>query len=176
MTMSERHATQDPGVDAQRDRVGEDLTCAVCGTSLIPILQVVGNNDGATESQREVHDHHELNMAEESPAEGQVETSPTRQPDKSSSKPVRRARLKPTITRSIAVRRAVRQEMVACIPGFTRARAQAVLDASEDGTFEGLVSLSSDELCRVLVAAEPGLKRDSELKCDLVKALKRVIQ
>ena len=66
--------------------------------------------------------------------------------------------------------------MIACIPGFTRARAQAVLDASEDGTFEGLVSLSSDELCRVLVAAEPGLKRDSELKCDLVKALKRVIQ
>ena len=175
MTMSERHATQDPGVDAQRDRVGEDLTCAVCGTSLIPMLQVVGNSDGATESQR-VHDHNELNVAEENPTEGQVETSPTRQPDKSSSKPVRRARLKPTITRSIAVRRAVRQEMIACIPGFTRARAQAVLEASEDGAFEGLVSLSSDELCRVLVTAEPALKRGSELKADLVKALKRVIQ
>ena len=76
----------------------------------------------------------------------------------------------------VQTRQKCSQEMIACIPGFTRARAQAVLDASEDGTFAGLVSLSSEELCRVLVAAEPALKRDSELRADLVKALKRVIQ
>lgn len=173
--MSERHATQDPGVDAQRDRVGEDLTCTVCGTSLVPMLQVVGREE-AVETHKEEHRLSAMNVAEASAEEEQPEPTASTSTREKSSKPTRRVRLKPTITRSTAVRRAVRQEMIACIPGFTRARAQAVLDASEDGTFAGLVSLSSEELCRVLVAAEPALKRDSELRADLVKALKRVIQ
>ena len=69
-----------------------------------------------------------------------------------------------------------RQEMIATIPGWNRARARAVLDACQDGTFAEVVSLSSNELARILVAGEPGLAKDTELKTDLVKALKRVIQ
>ena len=173
--MSERADAQDRGMDNQRDRVGDDLMCTVCGTSLVPMLQVVGREE-AIETHGEQHRPSAMNVAEASAEEEQPEPTASTSTREKSSKPTRRVRLKPTITRSTAVRRAVRQEMITCIPGFTRARAQAVLDASEDGTFAGLVSLSSEELCRVLVAAEPALKRDSELRADLVKALKRVIQ
>ena len=51
-----------------------------------------------------------------------------------------------------------------------------VLDASQDGTFADTLSLSPNGLAHILVAAEPGLARDTEVKTDLVEALQRVIQ
>ena len=108
----------------------------------------------------------------------QAKPSPAPQPAPAvvPTRPSKRPRAKPTIVHSKAVRRAVRQEMVACIPGWNRARARAVLDACQDGTFAEVVSLPSSELARILMAGEPGLAKDTELKADLVKALKRVIQ
>ena len=117
------------------------------------------------------------NLDEDSPKE-QTKPSPAPKPAQAvrPAKPSTRPRAKPTIVHSKAVRRAVRQEMIACIPGWNRARARAVIDACMDGTFAEVVSMSSNELARILVAAEPGLTKDTELKADLVKALKRVIQ
>ena len=43
--MSERADAQDRGMDNQRDKVGDDLMCTVCGTSLVPMLQVVGREE-----------------------------------------------------------------------------------------------------------------------------------
>ena len=115
-------------------------------------------------------------MYEDNPKE-QAKPSPAPQPAPAARpRPAKRPRVKPTIVHSKVVRRAVRQEMIATIPGWNRARARAVLDACADGTFAEVVGLSSNELARILVAGEPGLAKDTELKTDLVKALKRVIQ
>ena len=171
--MSDQSASKGSSVDGEKDRVGDDLTCVVCGSSLIHMIHVAGNDDGLG-SQEEPHDDIECN---EVPAE---QAKPGRAPQPApAAKPTRsckRPRAKPTIVHSKVVRRAVRQEMIATIPGWNRARARAVLDACQDGTFEEVVSLSSNEVARILVAGEPGLAKDTELKTDLVKALKRVIQ
>ena len=169
--MSESSPVVDASVSRQRDQVGEDLTCMVCGTSLVHMIHVPGNDDGAGEEQRDD------NGASEVPKE-RVKPSPVPQPALAA-KPVRlskRPRAKPTIVYSKVVRRAVRQEMIASIPGWNRARARAVLGACQDGTFAEVVGLSSNELARILAVAEPGLAKDTELKTDLVNALKRVIQ
>ena len=171
--MCDRSGSRTSSADREKDQVDEDLTCAVCGSSLIHMIHVAGNDDGVG-SQEEPHDDIECNEVppEQAKPSRAHQSAPAAKPTRSCKRP----RAKPTIVHSKVVRRAVRQEMIATIPGWNRARARAVLDACQDGTFAEVVSLSSNELARILVAGEPGLAKDTELKTDLVKALKRVIQ
>ena len=171
--MSDQSASKGSIADREKDQISDDLTCVVCGSSLIHMIHVAGNDDGVG-SLEGLHDDTEANEV----SQEQAKPSPAPQPVPAAkpTRPAKRPRAKPTIVHSKTVRRAVRQEMIACIPGWNRARARAVLDACQDGTFAEVVSLSSNELARILVAAEPGLAKDSELNADLVKALKRVIQ
>lgn len=176
-TMSKATANQDQSTGSHRDSTAsEELTCAMCGSSIVHMIQVARNDDqvdsrceshgGATTTEANADEH------EAEPARARRAKTPHK-PTKPSTK---RARPKPAIVHSKAVRRAVRQEMLVCIPGFTRARARAVLDASKGGTFAEIVARTPEQLAHVLVAAEPGLAKDPELKASLAKALKRVIQ
>ena len=159
-----------PHAGVLSSEAGEDLTCSVCGSSLLPMIEVAGNSDGLESHTGDRNDHvDEVNQAVPvEPGSASRAAKPSRS--------TKSLRPKPSIVHSKAVRCAVRVEMLACIPGFNRARARALMGASQDGTFAGVASLSPHTLARILAEAEPGLAKDPELKVGLVKALKRVLQ
>lgn len=114
--MEEENASSASG-DVLRDRVGDDLLCTVCGTSLVPMLHVVGK--GAAETQGELHRHNVTNMAEESPKEEQAELTSSTMLAEKPSKHARRARLKPTISCSPRPIQPHTQLDIALLPLFT---------------------------------------------------------
>ena len=93
----------------------------VCGSSLVHMIHVAGNDDGVGVCRGEPRDDTEANEA----AAEQAKPSPAPQPAPAvkPTRPAKRPRAKPTIVHSKAVRRAVCQEMIACISGWNRARA-----------------------------------------------------
>ena len=93
------------------------MLCTVCGTSLVPMLHVVGK--GAAETQGELHRHNVTNMAEESPKEEQAELTSSTMLAEKPSKHARRARLKPTISCSPRPIQPHTQLDIALLPLFT---------------------------------------------------------
>ena len=160
----------------------EDLRCQACGLPLLPLLQVAGNDDkthgdvthdddvcsnvgSASERHRGVMAGGDL-----------LEDGALRAKKKDTKRSTAKPRLGPGVVHAKAVRKVVRQEMIACIPGWNRKRARAVVEAFSNNTFMEITKASPDELNRVLAAAEKTLLEDSELRSGLVKALKRVLQ
>ena len=80
----------------------------------------------------------------------------------------RRASLKPGICHFKAVRRTVRAEMLAQIPGMNRAKARAVIDALPNGTLSAIMALPSGELAAISVGS-------GRVGTDLAQALKKVV-
>lgn len=157
----------------------ESLRCEACGLLLLPMLKVAGNDDKeetrSNMSTMEARDHGV--MGDDGDLHESVVKSLNEQAKKQPAKqPILKPRLRPGVVHAKAVRKVVRQEMIACIPGFNRARARAVVEAFPNSTFTEIMSASPSELSSVLAAAEKTLVKDSELRSGLVKALRRVLQ
>ena len=58
--MCDRSGSRTSSANREKDHAGEDLTCAICGSSLIHMIHVAGNDDGMG-SQEEPHDDIEAN-------------------------------------------------------------------------------------------------------------------
>lgn len=76
--------------------------------------------------------------------------------------------LKPGVTHFKSVRRVVRVEMLAKIPGMNRAKALAVVEALPDATMSAIMDLTCGELAAVNVG-------NSCLGAELAQALKKVV-
>ena len=112
--------------DREKDQVDEDLTCAVCGSSLIHMIHVVGNDDGLG-SPEEPHDDIECNEVPPEAEQAKPSRAPQPAPAAKPTRSCKRHRAKPTIVHSKVVRRAVRQEMITTIPGWNRTFEQVVI-------------------------------------------------
>ena len=136
---------------------GDDLVCPTCGSRIEPLI-VVGN-DGADDEQESLAD-----IATPPPP-------PPRQPPvaKQARATTRRPTPKPGLTRFKEVRRLVRVEMLARVPGMNRAKARAVVERLPTNTMSAIVALSSDEL------AATSLGGGRRLGQELAQAVKKVV-
>ena len=148
-----------PSIGHVRATLGEDLVCGTCGLPLAPLLVGADDDDkdtGDTESEADIR-----------PAP-QPQPTARKQPAKVANVKPRRAALKPGICHFKAVRRTVRAEMLAQIPGMNRAKARAVIDALPNGTLSAIMALPSGELAAISVGS-------GRLGTDLAQALKKVV-
>ena len=79
-------------------------------------------------------------------------------------------RFKPGVTQVKEVRKAIRVEMLACIPGWNRARARAVIDAHPSGTLREIMGSSLGHLACIKIG------QSSTLGTELAQALQLVIE
>ena len=156
----EGEPAQSPSLGHVHSVVGEDLVCGTCGSRLAHLL--IGVDDDDKDSSDATSD-----AADTRPAP-QPQPTARKQPAKVANVKPRRAALKPGITHSKAVRRAVRVEMLAQIPGMNRSKARAVIEALPTGTMGSIMALSRGELGSIPVGS-------GRLGTDLALALKRVV-
>ena len=142
--------------------LGDDLVCFTCGSKIAPLL--VFGDDGVDEA---------AGVSESLP--GTVTPPPPppppRQPPvaKQEKATARRPTPKPGLTHFKEVRRLVRVEMLARIPGMNRAKAGAVVARLPNRTMSAIVSLPTGELAAIPVGTS------GSLGPDLAQALKKVV-
>ena len=146
------------------DSLGDDLVCFTCGSKIAPLI--VFGDDGVDKA---------ADVSESLPDTATPPPPPPpppRQPPvaKQAKAAVRRPAPKPGLTHFKEVRRLVRVEMLARVPGMNRAKARAVVETLPNRTFSALMALSSGEL-----AAIPVGTGGARLGPDLAQALKKVV-
>ena len=139
----------------------EELVCGTCGSWLAPLLIGADDNDI-------VHGDATSGDANITPAPQPQSTARKPPAAKKASLTPRKATPKPGLTHFKDVRRLVRAEMLARIPGMNRAKARAVVEALPSGTMSMIMTLSSGELAAIPVGG-------GRLGTDLAQALKRVV-
>ena len=146
--------------------LGDDLVCFTCGSRIAPLL-VFG--DDAVDEAAEVSESRPDTVTPPPPP-----PPPPRQPHPPAAKQEARATPKrpvpkPGLTHFKEVRRLVRVEMLARIPGMNRAKARAVVERLPTNTMSSIMALSSGEL-----AATP-LGGGSRLGPELAQAVKKIV-
>lgn len=79
-------------------------------------------------------------------------------------------RFKPGVTKVKEVRKAIRVEMLACIPGWNRLKARKVIDAHPTGTLGEIMQSSLGQLARIKVG------QSATLGTSLAEALQFVVE
>ena len=120
----------------------EDITCPTCGTSILALISNTGDGESVTPPQKVIK-------------KPQIAPKP-------------RVALKPGVVRLNAVRKAVRIEMLKCIPGFNKARASAVVETYP--TLEKMMEAEVEDLACIEVG------ESDMIGIPLAVALKLVIQ
>ena len=144
------------------DALGDDLVCFTCGSKIAPLI--VFGDDGIDEA---------ADVSESLPDTATPPPPPPpRQPPvaKQAKAAVRRPTPKPGLTHFKEVRRLVRVEMLARIPGFNRARARAVVERLPNQTMSAIIALPTIELAAIPVGTS-----GASLGPDLAQALKKVV-
>ena len=142
----------------------DDLVCFTCGSKIAPLI--VFGDDGVDEAA-DVSESLPDNATPPPPP-----PPPPRQPPvaKQAKATARRPTPKPGLTHFKEVRRLVRVEMLARIPGFNRARARAVVERLPNQTMSAIIALPTIEL-----AAIPVGTGGARLGTDIAQALKKVV-
>ena len=86
-------------------------------------------------------------------------------------KKIKKARLRPGVLRMRAARRLVSIEMLCCIPGITRKKAGAMLDAFPCRTLSEVIHATNQELASIRV----GKAERARLGPELARAVQRVL-
>ena len=144
------------------------IECPTCGCELLCLATSVAedNEDLRTECTGD-------ESSSESPPEKKAAKKPTpaKKPavDRSAT-PRGLKRFKPGVTQVKEIRKAIRVEMLACIPGWNRARARAVIDAHPSGTLREIMGSPLGHLACIKIG------QSSTLGTELAQALQLVIE
>ena len=144
--------------------LGDDLVCFTCGSRIAPLI--VFGEDGVDEAADVSESHPETSTPPPPPP------PPPRHPPAAKHEAratPKRPVPKPGLTHFKEVRRLVRVEMLARIPGMNRAKARAVVERLPTNTMSSIMALSSGEL-----AATP-LGGGSRLGPELAQAVKKIV-
>ena len=143
--------------------LGDDLVCFTCGSRIAPLIAF--GDDGVNDEQESLAD-----IVTPPPAPAPP-PPPPRQPPvaKQAKATTRRPTPKPGLTHFKEVRRLVRVEMLARVPGMNRAKARAVVERLPTNTMSAIMALSIGEL------AATSLGGGSRLGAELAQAVKKVV-
>lgn len=86
-------------------------------------------------------------------------------------KKIKKARLRPSVLRMLAARRLVSISMLCCIPGITRKKAGAMLDAFPSRALIEVAHATNRELASIRV----GKAENARLGSELARAVQRVL-
>ena len=145
------------------DALGADLVCFTCGSKIAPLI--VFGEDGVDEAADVSESHPETSTPPPPPP-----PPPKHPPAAKQAKATdRRPTPKPGLTHFKEVRRLVRVEMLARVPGMNRAKARAVVERLPTNTMSAIMALTSGEL------ASTSLGGGSRLGPELAQAIKRIV-
>ena len=139
------------------------VECPTCGSELLRIAHA----DREQECETELHCEPGL-----SPPTAATKSKAVEKPKTARKKPEPKGlkRFKPSVTSIKEVRKAVRVEMLACIPGWNRSKARYVIDAHPTGTLGEIMDSTLGQLARVKIG------QSTTLGTELAQALLFVVE
>ena len=147
--------------------LSNDLPCPTCG---LPLRNLISRGEVEETGECEDEDSQQAENQSMKDADDRQSNERTKKRPSESKTTPRKHALKPGVVHYRSVRRAVREEMIARIPGFNRARARSVVARFPDATFSNIAGTPVHVLSGIQVG-----KMNLGLGDELAKALKRVI-
>jgi len=143
---------------------GGRVECPTCGSELLRIANAAREQDGEEEENEEPDPSPPPTAATKSKAVEKPKTA-RKKPEPRGLK-----RFKPGVTSVKEVRKAIRVEMLACIPGWNRTKARCVIDAHPTGTLGEIMGSTLGQLARVQIS------QSTTLGTELAQALLFVVE